>query len=304
MRVGRTILTMNSLFESHLSLPLYRRGKVRDVYAVDDEHLLIVATDRLSAFDVVLPTPIPGKGQILNAISNFWFARTRSRVPNHLALIPIEAVILDPAERALVQDRAVVVRRAEPLPIEAIVRGFLIGSGFKDYQHTGRLCGIALPAHLPLAARLPEPIFTPSTKANTGEHDLNIGFDEMTKLIGTALADRVRTISLALYQEAWAYAQARDILIADTKFEFGLDTHGNLMLIDELLTPDSSRFWPADSYRPGINPPSFDKQFVRDYLEGLNWNKRPPAPLLPETIVQQTAARYTEAKRRLMDPVD
>lgn len=283
------------------SLPLVYRGKVRDLYAVDERHLLMVASDRLSAFDVILPTLIPGKGAVLTAISNFWFERMRFQVPNHLQQVgkTLEQALPDPAERALVADRAVVARRLRGLPVEAIVRGYLIGSGWKDYQRDGAVCGIRLPAGLRLADRLPEPIFTPSTKAALGTHDENVSFEAVVAAIGEVLAERIRTISLQIYQEAAAYALKRGIIIADTKFEFGLDENDNLVLMDEVLTPDSSRFWPADQYQPGINPPSFDKQFVRDYLETLDWNKQPPGPGLPAEIVERTIAKYREALARL-----
>ncbi|HHW78672.1 MAG TPA: phosphoribosylaminoimidazolesuccinocarboxamide synthase [Xanthomonadaceae bacterium] len=287
------------------SLPLIYRGKVRDLYAVDDQHLLMVASDRLSAFDVILPTAIPGKGAVLTTVSNFWFARTRHIVPNHLQLAErtLEQVLPDPVERALVADRAVVARRLQGLPVEAIVRGYLIGSGWKDYRRTGRVCGIELPRGLRLADRLPEPIFTPSTKAALGAHDENVSFDFVADAIGRELAERVRTVSLQIYREAAEYALKRGIIIADTKFEFGLDEQGRLVLMDEALTPDSSRFWPADQYRPGVNPPSFDKQFVRDYLETLDWDKRPPGPELPPEIVERTVAKYREALERLTGAV-
>jgi phosphoribosylaminoimidazole-succinocarboxamide synthase len=283
------------------SLPLVYRGKVRDLYAVDDRHLLMVASDRLSAFDVILPTRIPGKGAVLTAVSNFWFARTRPIVPNHLqrAEKTLEEALPDPAERARVADRAVVARRLKGLPVEAIVRGYLIGSGWKDYQRTGKVCGIELPQGLRLADRLPEPIFTPSTKAALGSHDENVSFEQIAAAIGPELAEQVRETSLRLYREAADYALARGIIIADTKFEFGLDQEGQLVLMDEALTPDSSRFWPADQYQPGDNPPSFDKQFVRDYLETLDWNKQPPGPELPPEIVARTVAKYREALERL-----
>ena len=277
-------------------------GKVRDIYAVGEDALLIVTTDRLSAFDVVLPDPIPGKGRVLNRISQFWFERTTHIAPNHLTGRTIEPVVADAEERSLLADRAVIVKRLRALPIEAVVRGYLIGSGWKDYQKTGQLCGIALPASLPLAGALPEPIFTPATKAAAGEHDQNISFSETERLIGATLAARVRDTSIALYTFAAAHAQRRGIIIADTKFEFGLDEHGALTLIDEALTPDSSRFWPADSYRPGTSPPSFDKQFVRDYLETLDWNKRAPGPKLPPEIIARTSEKYHEALRRLSGP--
>ena len=276
------------------------RGKVRDIYAVGEDRLLIVATDRISAFDVVLPTPIPGKGAVLTALSNFWFARTRHIVPNHLTGAALDAVVPDPAERALLEGRAVVVRRLRPLPIEAIVRGYLAGSGWNDYRRTGAVCGIVLPAGLRQAERLPEPLFTPSTKAEAGAHDENISLDRAVELVGDDVAGQVAAASLAIYRLARDYAAARGIIVADTKFEFGLDDGGALVLIDELLTPDSSRFWPADSYAPGGSPSSFDKQFVRDYLEGIGWNKRPPAPELPPEIVARTAEKYQEARRRLV----
>ena len=283
------------------SLPLVYRGKVRDLYAVDDRHLLMVASDRLSAFDVILPTRIPGKGAVLTAVSNFWFARTRPIVPNHLqrAEKTLEQALPDPAERARVADRAVVARRLKGLPVEAIVRGYLIGSGWKDYQRTGKVCGIELPHGLRLADRLPEPVFTPSTKAALGSHDENVSFEQIAAAIGPELAEQVRETSLRLYREAADYALARGIIIADTKFEFGLDQEGQLVLMDEALTPDSSRFWPADQYQPGDNPPSFDKQFVRDYLETLDWNKQLPGPELPPEIVARTVAKYREALERL-----
>jgi phosphoribosylaminoimidazole-succinocarboxamide synthase len=288
-----------TLFESELSLPLVHRGKVRDVYGIGDTHLLIVVTDRLSAFDVVLPTPIPGKGRVLTAVSNFWFERMRHIVPNHLADLSLAQVLPDPAERAQVEGRAMVVRKLKPLPIEAIVRGYLIGSGWKDYQKSGAVCGIALPAGLRQADKLPQAIFTPSTKAAVGDHDENISFDQTVQLIGEGLAAQVSDVSIRLYEEAAAYALERGIIIADTKFEFGLDDAGALTLIDELFTPDSSRFWPADSYRPGTSPPSFDKQFVRDYLETLDWNKKAPGPALPANVVARTAEKYNEALQRL-----
>ncbi len=289
-----------SLYESDLkSLPLVYRGKVRDVYAVGDKHLLIVTTDRLSAFDVIMPEPIPGKGAVLTAVSNFWFERMRAIVPNHLADMTLEQVLPDPAERAQVEGRAIVVRRLKALPVEAIVRGYLIGSGWKDYQQTGAVCGIKLPAGLRMADRLPEPIFTPSTKAEVGTHDENIDFAAAVKLLGRDIAEQVRDVSVTIYKEAAAYALARGIIIADTKFEFGLDDGGKLVLIDEALTPDSSRFWPVDQYQPGSSPPSFDKQFVRDYLETLDWNKTAPGPKLPPEVTARTAEKYREAQRRL-----
>ncbi len=294
--------TADSLFESTLnSLPLIHRGKVRDIYGVDDNHLLIVTTDRLSAFDVILPEPIPGKGAILTATSNFWFERFKGMVRNQLSDKTLEEVVPDAAERAPLEGRAIVVKKLNALPVEAIVRGYLIGSGWKDYQDTGGVCGIKLPKGLLLADKLPEAIYTPSTKADVGEHDQNIDFDSTVKLLGQALADQVRDISLKLYREAASYARERGIIIADTKFEFGTDKDGNLVLIDEALTPDSSRFWPAEQYAPGKSPPSFDKQYVRDYLETLDWDKKAPGPKLPPEVIEQTAARYQEALRRLTD---
>lgn len=275
------------------------QGKVRDIYAVDDDHLLIVTTDRLSAFDVVLPDPIPGKGRILTEISRFWFERTRHIVPNHLTDYPLERAVPDAAERAAIADRAMIVRRLGALPIEAVVRGYLIGSGWRDYQETGMVCGISLPPGLQLAERLERPLFTPATKAEVGAHDENISYDRVVALIGQGLAEQVRATALALYSHAAEHALARGIIIADTKFEFGLDEAGHLTLIDEALTPDSSRFWPVDTYRVGTSPPSFDKQFVRDYLETLSWNKRAPGPRLPPEIVAKTTEKYAEALARL-----
>ncbi|MGR9115317.1 MAG: phosphoribosylaminoimidazolesuccinocarboxamide synthase [Gammaproteobacteria bacterium] len=288
------------LYESSLShLKLRARGKVRDIYDIDDEHMLIVTTDRLSAFDVILPDPIPGKGRVLTNVSNFWFKKLQHVLPNHLADVTLESVIPDEAERLQVAGRAIVVKKLKPLPVEAIVRGYLIGSGWKDYQRTGAVCGIELPGGLQQAEKLPEPIFTPSTKAEVGDHDENIAFARTVELLGQPLAEQVREASLRLYTEAAAYALERGIIIADTKFEFGLDDAGVLHLIDEALTPDSSRFWPAEQYRIGISPPSFDKQFVRDYLETLVWDKKPPAPSLPAEVIQQTAAKYHEAEVKL-----
>ncbi|HKQ82654.1 MAG TPA: phosphoribosylaminoimidazolesuccinocarboxamide synthase [Steroidobacteraceae bacterium] len=275
------------------------QGKVRDIYAVDDQHMLIITTDRLSAFDVVLPDPIPGKGRVLTEISRFWFDRTRHIVPNHLTDIPLATVVKDAQAQAALADRSMVVRRLRALPIEAVVRGYLIGSGWRDYQATGQVCGIALPSGLRQADRLPEPIFTPSTKAAIGTHDENIGFDDVVRTIGGELAAQVRDTAVALYRHASEYALTCGIIIADTKFEFGVDANGRLTLIDEALTPDSSRFWPVDTYRPGTSPPSFDKQFVRDYLETLDWNKRPPGPQLPADVIARTAEKYAEALRRL-----
>jgi phosphoribosylaminoimidazole-succinocarboxamide synthase len=288
------------LFETRLrGLTKVHQGKVRDVYEVDSEHLLIVATDRLSAFDVVLPDPIPFKGGVLTRISLFWFAKTRDMVPNHLSDVRVEDVVGDAAERAQLAGRAMVVRKLDALPIEAVVRGYLIGSGYRDYKRNGSVCGIALPAGLQMAQALPEPVFTPASKAPAGRHDENIDFDTIVKLVGHDYALEIRRISLDVYRFAAQHARARNIIIADTKFEFGIDKAGRLFLIDELLTPDSSRFWPMASYKPGISPPSFDKQFVRDYLESLHWDKKPPAPHLPAEILARTSANYREALRLL-----
>ncbi len=288
------------LFQSDIkSLRLRNRGKVRDIYDVDDKHLLIVTTDRLSAFDVVLPDPIPGKGAVLTAMSNFWFARTHSLIPNQLTDIPLASVLKDPGERKQVEGRAIIVKKLKPLPVEAVVRGYLAGSGWKEYRASGTVCGIKPPPGLKEADRLPEPLFTPSTKADIGQHDENISFDQAAELLGKDMAEKVKNASLTIYKECAAYALTRGIIIADTKFEFGLDENGTLMLIDEVLTPDSSRFWPADSYKPGANPPSFDKQYVRDYLESLGWNKKPPAPKLPPEVIAKTAEKYREALTRL-----
>ena len=292
--------TQDALYRSDLkSLKLITSGKVRDIYAVDDKHLLIVTTDRLSAFDVILPNPIPGKGAVLTALSNFWFARTAATIPNHLADIALES-ILQGSELEQVRGRAIIVRKMKPLPVEAIARGYIIGSGWKDYQANGAICGIRLPAGLQQAEQLPEAIFSPSSKAEIGAHDVNISYADTKRLLGPALAEKVREVSLRLYRDAAEYARQRGIIIADTKFEFGTDASGKLYLIDEALTPDSSRFWPADSYRTGISPPSFDKQYVRDYLETLDWDKKPPGPSLPEEVIRNTAARYREAQTRLI----
>jgi len=291
---------MPAVFETDLPhLKALHRGKVRDIYDVDDQHMLIVATDRLSAFDVVLPQPIPGKGEVLTRVANFWFQRTRDLIPNHLSDMPLDKVIPDAVMRGKLGDRALVVKKLKPLPVEAIVRGYIIGSGWKDYQQSGSVCGIQLPAGLQLADQLPAPIYTPSTKAALGDHDENIDYAATEKLLGPELARQVRDASLRIYTECAAYARERGIIIADTKFEFGLDENGTLHLIDEVLTPDSSRFWPADQYQPGISPPSFDKQFVRDYLETLDWDKTPPGPELPEEIIRKTAEKYLEAELRL-----
>ena len=290
----------DTLYQSELSsLELLGRGKVRDLYAIDDDHLMIVTSDRLSAFDVILPTAIPGKGAVLTTVSRFWFERMRDVIPNHLATLSLADVLPNREEREQVRGRAMIVQRLKPLPIEAVVRGYLVGSGWKDYQATGAVCGILLPKGLEQAAQLPMPLFTPSTKAEVGEHDENIDFDQCSELLGAKLAKTVRDVSLKIYREARDYAAERGIIIADTKFEFGRDAKNNLVLIDEVLTPDSSRFWPADEYRTGISPPSFDKQFVRDYLETLDWDKTPPGPELPEEVVRRTADKYLEAQRRL-----
>ena len=288
------------LFESKLSsLQLVARGKVRDIYKVDAKKLLIIATDRISAFDVVLPDPVPGKGIILTAISNFWFDRLAAVIPNHLTGIDPESVVDTIEERAQVRERGVVVEHLKPLPVEAVVRGYLIGSGWKDYCASGAISGVQLPPGMELAEPLSEPIFTPSTKAAPGEHDENIRFVDVEKLIGTELARQVAEVSLTLYRQAADYARTRGIIIADTKFEFGLDDAGELKLMDEVFTPDSSRFWPAESYRRGASPPSFDKQYVRDYLESMNWNKRAPGPRLPAVVLQRTSEKYREALQRL-----
>ena len=290
---------MPTLFESSIkSLPLVGRGKVRDIYAVGEDKLLVVVSDRLSAFDVILPDPIPDKGRVLTAVADFWFGKLAHVVPSQLTGIDPEAVVAE-NERDQVRGRSMVVKRLKPLPIEAVARGYLIGSGWKDYQKTGTVCGIALPAGLQLAQKLPEPLFTPATKAAMGEHDENIDFAAVEKMIGAPLAAKVRDVTLRLYREAAAYARVKGIIIADTKFEFGLDDTGRLHLIDEVLTPDSWRFWPADEYKVGISPPSFDKQFVRDYLETLDWNKQAPGPKLPQDIIDKTAAKYHEALARL-----
>jgi phosphoribosylaminoimidazole-succinocarboxamide synthase len=288
------------LFESTIkSLPLLGRGKVRDIYSIGADKLLIVTTDRLSAFDVILPDPIPGKGAVLTAVANFWFGKLAHVVPNQLTGIDPETVVSGEEEKVQVRGRALVVRRLKPLPIEAVARGYLIGSGWKDYQATGAVCGIALPPGLQMAQQLPEPLFTPATKAEMGDHDENIDYATVGQLLGPGLAKTVRDTTLRLYREAAAFARVRGIIIADTKFEFGQDEEGRLYLIDEVLTPDSSRFWPADLYKLGISPPSFDKQFVRDYLETLDWNKTAPGPKLPQDIIAKTTANYLEALTRL-----
>jgi phosphoribosylaminoimidazole-succinocarboxamide synthase len=288
------------LFESRIrSLEKIHQGKVRDIYAADADHLLIVTTDRLSAFDVVLPDPIPFKGEVLTRISEFWFGKTRHLVPNHLTGLKIEDIVRDPEERAQLAGRSMVVKKVRALPIEAVVRGYLIGSGYKDYKQHGSVCGIPLPAGLSMADVLPSPIFTPASKAPAGHHDENIDFEAIVSLVGRDLAVRVRDVALSVYALAAEHARTRDIIIADTKFEFGVDEAGDLILIDEALTPDSSRFWPVASYQPGISPPSFDKQFVRDYLESLHWNKKPPAPHLPADILARTSENYRKALKLL-----
>jgi phosphoribosylaminoimidazole-succinocarboxamide synthase len=291
---------MNSLYQSTISsLPLLGRGKVRDNYAVGDDKLLIVTTDRLSAFDVVMNEPIPAKGKVLNQMSDFWFDKLAAIVPNHLTGIAPETVVA-PNEVEQVKGRAVVAKRLKPILVEAVVRGYIIGSGWKDYQTTGKICGIELPSGLRQADKLATPIFTPAAKADMGEHDENISFADMENRIGKELAAKIRDVSITLYQTAADYAATRGIIIADTKFEFGLDDKGTLHLMDEVLTADSSRFWPADSYAPGMSPPSFDKQFVRDYLETLtHWNKTAPAPTLPSDVIEKTGAKYREALQRL-----
>ena len=289
-----------TLLQSNLhGLELVHRGKVRDVYALPDNRLLMVASDRLSAFDVVLPDPIPGKGEMLTQMSNFWFAKTAHLLPNHLLDVPLAQVLPAGSELALYEKRSVVARRLTPVPVEAIARGYLIGSGWKDYQRTGALCGIALPPGLQQAQQLPEPIFTPSTKAAVGDHDENVSYDAVVKTIGAELAGQVRDATLTIYRWAAAFAAERGIIIADTKFEFGTDEQGTLFVMDEMLTPDSSRFWPAADYRVGISPPSYDKQFVRDYLETLDWDKRAPGPAVPAHTIHGTAARYAEALQKL-----
>lgn len=301
-----------TLLQSDLpGLPLRHRGKVRDVFDIPrerlpegtppGEYLLIVATDRLSAFDVVLPDPIPGKGEMLCQISNFWFEKTAHLMPNHLTGIPVAAVLPEGVDVALYEKRAVVTRKLKPVPVEAIARGYVIGSGWKDYQRTGKISGIALPDGLQQAQKLPEPIFTPSTKAAVGDHDENIDFDAMVRAVGLDLAEKVRDATLRIYAFAAEYAAARGILLADTKFEFGTDSDGRLYIMDEMLTPDSSRYWPADQYGVGISPPSYDKQFVRDYLETLDWGKTAPGPELPAEVIERTRAKYAEALEKLAD---
>ncbi len=292
-----------TLHTSHIkSLPLLHSGKVRDIYDIDDQYMLIVTTDRISAFDVIMPTPVPGKGIILNQVTQFWMNKLSHIIPNQLCELKLEDVLPDDAERAEVAEHAMIVKKLKALPVEAIVRGYIIGSGWKDYQANGSVCGIELPAGLQLADKLPEAIYTPSTKAAVGAHDENIDYAQSKDLLGTEIAEQVRDVSLQLYTEAADYALQRGIIIADTKFEFGLDADGQLTLIDEVLTPDSSRFWPKDEYQPGSSPVSFDKQYVRDYLETLDWNKTAPGPELPDSIVTKTAEKYRYAKKLLMGP--
>lgn len=287
--------TSDTLFESTVTgLDRIGRGKVRDIYSVDDSHLLIVTTDRLSAYDVVMPDPVPGKGQVLTSISNFWFGMMEDLIPNHLTDRKLSSIIGEEESILPLEQRSIVTRRLQPLPIEAVVRGYLIGSGWRDYQATGQVCGIELPAGLEQASRLPEPLFTPATKAEAGDHDENISFEAVQRLIGEDLATQVRDVSMQIYERAAEYALGRGIIIADTKFEFGQDDEGRLYVIDEILTPDSSRFWPLTGYRTGISPPSFDKQFVRDYLDTLDWDKTAPGPRLPAEVIQQTGDKYRE----------
>ncbi len=290
----------NAITETSIeSLPLLQRGKVRDVYAVGDDHLLMIATDRLSAFDVVLPEPLPGKGKILTQVALFWFQQMHDVVPNHLSDLSLESIL--PAEKEYLQakDRSMVVKRLKPLPIESVVRGYLIGSGWKDYQSTGQVCGVELPDNMALAQQITPAIFTPATKADVGDHDINISYAKMTEIIGAELAEQVKSISETIYHRAATHCSQRGIILADTKFEFGLDDNGTLTLMDEILTPDSSRFWNASTYKPGVNPESYDKQFVRDYLETLSWDKTPPGPTLPDDIKRRTMARYEEALQAL-----
>ncbi len=289
-----------ALYESSLpSLKLLARGKVRDIYDIDAQHMLIVTTDRISAFDVILPEPIPGKGQVLTSVSNFWFHKMQHIIANHQSDLPLEDVLPNHSERTQVEGRAIIVKKLKPLPVEAIVRGYLIGSGWKDYLQTGAVCGIQLPENLQQAQQLPEAIYTPSTKANIGDHDENIAFSKTIALLGKELAEQVKDVSLQIYNEAAEFAKQRGIIIADSKFEFGLDKQGKLYLIDEVLTPDSSRFWPVEQYQIGISPPSFDKQFIRDYLETLDWDKTAPGPSLPDQVVKISAEKYREAEQIL-----
>ncbi len=296
-------MTDTALFESEIpDLDLIARGKVRDIYAVDADHLLIVTTDRLSAYDVVMPDPVPGKGAILTRMSNFWFDMMADLVPNHLSDLSLADYIDDPDLRRTLESRSIIVKRLRPLPIEAVVRGYLIGSGWRDYEATGSVCGLALPAGLVQGDRLPELLYTPATKAEVGDHDENISFERTVELIGATLAEKVRELTIEIYRRAAAHALERGIIIADTKFEFGLDDADNLYIIDEMLTPDSSRFWPLDEYRPGTSPPSYDKQFVRDYLDTLDWNHEPPGPKLPADVINRTREKYAEALERLTGP--
>lgn len=291
-----------AVFETNLKhLNLIMRGKVRDIYDVDDQNMLIVTTDRLSAFDVVLPEPIPNKGIVLTQVSNFWFEKLAHIVPNHFSDLTLNDLRLSSDEKNMLEGRSVIVKKLKPLPVEAIVRGYIIGSGWKDYLETGEVCGIALPEGLQQAEKLPEVIFTPSTKAEVGGHDINISFKKMHALIGGFLADEVKKVSLELYRQAADYALSKGIIIADTKFEFGLDKKGRLTLMDEILSPDSSRFWPADQYQVGTSPPSFDKQFIRDYLETLDWDKTPPGPHIPDDILAKSAEKYQEVADLLLD---
>ncbi len=285
-----------AIFESNIkSLPLIYRGKVRDIYKVDEQHILILATDRLSAFDVIMPNPMPGKGKLLTAISMFWFDMMQDVIPNHLSALSLQDVLPDPQEFIQAEGRSMLVKKLKAIPVEAVVRGYLIGSGWKDYQASGKICGVALPKGLKLAAKLPEVIFTPASKAEVGDHDENIDFSMVADLLGDALAERIQTISIIIYKRAADYAAERGIIIADTKFEFGLDENGSLTLMDEVLTPDSSRFWPADQWKEGVNPPSYDKQFIRDYLLSLDWDLTDPGPVIPEEILQKTIEKYREA---------
>ena len=287
--------------ETHLDyLELIARGKVRDIYAIDDEHMLIITTDRLSAFDVVFDQPIPEKGELLTQVSNFWFAKTAGIVTNHLTDLKLEDYV-SAEDYPSLKNRSIIVKRLKTLPVEAIVRGYVIGSGWKDYQATGQICGIELPAGLQQAAKLPEPIFTPSTKAAVGDHDINVSFEDTVALIGEEKASQIKDVSIQLYKLASDYAAERGIIIADTKFEFGVDANDQLVLIDEILSPDSSRYWPADSYHPGISPPSYDKQFIRDYLETLNWDKTPPAPQIPQDIIEKTRQKYQDVHDILLN---
>lgn len=290
-----------AITETHLPhLPLLHRGKVRDIYGIDDEHLLIVATDRVSAFDVILPSPIIGKGAILANIANFWFKRTENIIKNHCSTMPLRDVMQSDEQYQRYQHHAVIVKKMNNLPVEAIVRGYIIGSGWKDYQQSGAICGIALPKGLQQAEKLPQNIFTPSTKAAVGDHDENVTFDEVVKAVGREMAEQIRNVSLTIYEQAAEYAKARGIIIADTKFEFGTDKAGDLVLIDEVLTPDSSRFWSAEAYQVGISPPSYDKQIIRDYLETLDWDKTAPGPTLPQEIIDKALAQYQAVEQRLL----